>query len=139
MDVREYLGQLKNIDQRIQDKLNEANKWRDIAYGINSPLFGDKVQKTVDSNKMEEAIINSIEYYNECKELANDYVQLKHKIINEIDAVTNDSYYNLLKGYYIRGESITQLAMTLMQSPKQVRRNLNKAIDYLSENVLKCP
>ena len=33
METSQYLGQLKNIDRRIKDKIKEADRWRDIADG----------------------------------------------------------------------------------------------------------
>lgn len=157
MTTVEYLNQLKNIDRRIADKRDEAEKWRVIAYG-NRTVSTDRerVLKSIDPDKMGNAVIKAIEYEKEADTLAEWLIMLRHHIIEQIDGmedISDSRYYNILKGYYLRDMSFAAIGYELGFSTKQVARDYKKALvifeslyydeykelEILSSNVLICP
>ena len=116
MLTREYLGQLKNIDKRIRDKIEESERWYGIATGTGYTLKEINVQTSKKFDKMENAIIMAIQYEEESRELSVYLTKLKHHIIQQIDGMTNERYYNVLKDYYIRDMTIKDIAKNTQET-----------------------
>ena len=129
MTTREYLGQLNNINNRIRDKIEEAERWHDIAKGTGYTLKEINVQTSKKFDKMEDAVIMAMQYEEESRELSVYLTKLKHHIIGQIDGMTNETYYNVLKDYYVRDMTIKDIARKQNYSKKQMGRILDKAVD----------
>lgn len=130
MEVREYLWQLKNIDKRISDKMEEAQRWRDIAENVTSKLNKDKVQTSPKPDKMADAITNAIQYEKESQELARKLAEFKNKVSLMIDDIDDIRYYELLKKFFIFDMKYADIQSALDRSYRHVRRELDKAIEF---------
>lgn len=133
MTTREYLGQLKNIDKRIRDKIEEAERWYGIATGTGYTLKEINVQTSKKFDKMENAVIMAIQYEEESRELSVYLTKLKHQIIQQIDGMTNETYYNVLKDYYVRDMTIKDIAKKQDYSTRQITRILDSAVGVFEE------
>lgn len=129
MDAREYLWQLKNIDKRIEDKMEEAQRWRDIAENVTAKLNKDKVQTSPKPDKMADAITNAIQYERESQELARKLAEFKNKVSHMIDDIDDIRYYELLKKFFIFDMKYADIQSALDRSYRHVRRELDKAIE----------
>ena len=129
MNTREYLSQLKNIDKRIRDKIEESERWYGIATGTGYTLKEINVQTSKKFDKMEDAVIMAMQYEEESRELSVYLTKLKHHIIGQIDGMTNETYYNVLKDYYVRDMTIKDIARKQNYSTKQMGRIFDKAVD----------
>ena len=105
MTDREYLNQLKNIDRRIKDKLEEEQRWRDIATNTTSKLSDMKVQTSKNPDPMGTAITKAVQYQRESAELAVKMVELKNTITMQIDNIGDDKAYNILKMIFVQGKN----------------------------------
>ena len=153
MTTIEYLGQLKNIDRRIKDKIEEADKWRQIADSRKSPALNEKVQGTRKMDKEADAYTLAADYEIESRLLAAELSKLKNCVIKQIDGIDDELFYNILKSFYIQEKSFTEIAAEEGYSYKQIKRQYEVAIKYfdkkygiiyadtqkLSYNVHKCP
>lgn len=128
MTDREYLNQLKNIDRRIKDKLEEEQKWRDIATNTTSKLSDMKVQTTKDPDPMGTAITKAVQYQRESAELAVKLVELKNTITMQIDDIGDDKAYNILKMLFVQGKNYSQVAVELNRSYRHTIREIDAAI-----------
>lgn len=128
MDTKTYLGQLKNIDRRIKDKIEEAEKWKYIAVGTSSGMESDKVQTSPRYDKMGDAVSLAVDYEKESRELARRLTLLKHKVIEQIDQMESELFYNILKEYYIKNMSLAQISVELGYSYRQTTRFYREAL-----------
>lgn len=133
MTTKEYLGQMRNIDRLIKDKLDEASKWRNIATNISVSIGEINVQTTKRPDKMSEAISLALDYEAESNMLATELVKIKHKITRQIDMIGDSMYYNILKSHYIREQSIVELAVEYNYSYKQMGRYFKRALFAFEE------
>lgn len=152
MNVKQYLGQMKNIEKRIKDKLLEAESWRLIAQGTTVGNNPDKVQTSPSYDKMGDAVAQAIDYEQESLDLAKRLTELKHTITKQIDGMADELHYNILKTHYIQGKSLMEIAVIEHYSYKQLKRHYDEAlIEFekmyknqfvsviMSTNVHKCP
>lgn len=128
MTDREYLNQLKNIDRRIKDKLEEEQRWRDIATNTTSKLSDMKVQTSKDPDPMGTAITKAVQYQRESAELAVKLVELKNTITMQIDCIGDDTAYNILKMLFVQGKNYSQVAVELDRSYRHTVREIDVAI-----------
>lgn len=153
MDTKEYLSQLWNIDNRIKDKMKEANRWRDIAESTGGNNYNERVQTSRKYDNLGDAVAKAVDCENESNELAKELIYLKNKIIKQIDNIGNELYYNILKYYYVEEYGLGRIAVIENYSYKQLKRYYNQAlecfeekygeeylnIEKMSTNVHKCP
>lgn len=130
MDAREYLWQLKNIDKRIEDKMEEAHRWRDIAENVTSKLNKDKVQTSPKPDKMADAIVNAIQYEKESEELARKLAEFKNKVSRMIDDIDDIRYYEVLKNFFVFDMKYAEVQTVMDRSYRHVRRELDSAIEF---------
>ena len=128
MTDREYLNQVKNIDKRIKYKLDEEQKWRDIATNTTSKLSDMKVQTSKDPDPMGTAITKAVQYQRECAALAVQFVELKNTITMQIDNVGDDKTYNILKMLFVQGKDYSEVAVELKRSYRHTVREIDAAI-----------
>ena len=133
MNTKEYLGQMKNIDRRIKDKLDEAEKWRGIAISTSVNIGEVSVQTSKKPDKMGDAVALALDYEEECRQLAICLIDIKHKITQQIDSMENVVYYNILKSHYIRGNKLEIVADEIGYSLKQTNRLYKKALMNFEE------
>lgn len=129
MTVKTYLGQLKNIDRRIKDKISEADRWREIAKNPSSAIKEIQVQTSIKPDKMGDAVALAVTYEKESEELAKQLTEFKHKIIIQIDGIGDETYYNLLKSYYIMNMTYEEISATENKSYRHVKRIFQDALD----------
>lgn len=132
METSQYLGQLKNIDRRIKDKIKEADRWRDIADGRTSIAITERVKSSKKYDRQGDAIAIAIDFEEESRLMAIQLENLKYKIIKQIDEIDNELYYNILKSFYIQEKSFTEIAAEEGYSYKQIKRYFDKSIEYFN-------
>ena len=133
MTTIEYLGQLKNIDRRIKDKIEEADKWRQIADSRKSPALNEKVQGTRKMDKEADAYTLAADYEIESRLLAAELSKLKNCVIKQIDGIDDELFYNILKSFYIQEKSFTEIAAEEGYSYKQIKRQYEVAVKCFDE------
>ena len=126
-----YLSQLKNIDNRIKDLLKEADKWFDIATSTGSIDYAqDKVQTSPNPDRIGDLVGKVVDYQERCKRLANEKIELKHTIIEQIRGLQGDEMsYNILYGRYVENKSLNRLAVENEYSYRRIKGLHKKAID----------
>lgn len=129
MNAREYLWQLKNIDKRIEDKMDEAQRWRDIAENTTSKLSKDKVQTSPKPDKMADAITNAVMYEQESEEIAKKLTEFKHKVTLQIDEIDDFRHYDALKMFFVRDMTYVQMQAQMDKSYRHVRREVDRAVE----------
>lgn len=129
MNAREYLWQLKNIDKRIKDKMDEAQRWRDIAENTTARIDEDKVQTTLKPDKMADAITNAVQYERESEALARRLTEFKHHVTLQIDNIDDIRHYDALKMFFVKDMTYVQMQAQMDKSYRHVRREVDRAID----------
>lgn len=129
MTTKKYLSQLFNIDSRIKNKNAEAEMWREMAtsIGVNSS-DSDRVQKTSSKEKMADAVARAIDSEEEARKLATKLVDLKKRIISQIDAIENNLYYNILVEYYLQNMSLSEISDQENYSYQQIKRKYKDSL-----------
>lgn len=128
MTDRDYLSQLRNIDQRIRAKMEEEQRWRDIAVNTGAKITDIKVQTSKNQDPMGNAVTKAVEFQRESAELAVQLIDLKHTIIEQIDNLGDDKAYLILKMVFVQNKTYAEVAVALNRSYRHAVREIENSI-----------
>jgi len=111
MTAKEYLGQIRTYDKRIERKIDELDRLRSLAVGTSgSGMNPDKITAPdPDPHKMEKCITRYVELENEINEMIDGYVELRDKIINEIHTIGDVRYEEILYLRYVQFRRLEEI------------------------------
>ena len=109
MDAREFLGQLKKLDQMIQNKLVEKKQWLQISMGTSGQSDGERVQSSGSKEKMADAVVKALEMEDEINAYIDMLVDTKKDILNVIERL-NAKEYDFIHKHYVQGFALKKIA-----------------------------
>lgn len=125
MTAKEYLRQLKYLDNRINAKLLEREQIRTIAEKTTVSL-SEKVQ-TSSRNKMDDVVVRLVELEELINKDIDKLVYLKEEAGQLIDKLVNERYKWALKERYIKFKSLSWLSDSTGLGVDGVRSLLKRA------------
>lgn len=137
MDIKEYLNQIRYIDNEIQAHLEERSRLRQ-AIEIKTTSYNDnKVQET-NSNNYDERYIKYVDMADIINEKIDTLIDLKMKVSSEIDQLDKAEHRLLLRQRYINLKSFEEIAVCMSYDIRQVHRIHGNALQNMSQNVIEC-
>ena len=140
MTAREYLQQAYRLDQRINSDAEELERLKEMSASIASPFFGERVQRTRNTDAPFVRYIDKIIEQEEriSRELAL-YVDLKNEIRAAINEVEDTDEQLVLRYRYIHNYTWEKIGDELHADARTVRRWHNKALVHfrVPENPIK--
>lgn len=134
MTAREYLGQIRALDDLINAKQRELYRLRLSATSVSSPALGDKVHSGGDNRSM--LIIDKIiAMQEEINAEIGRLVDTKEEIRARIARVYNPQFIALLTDKYINGLTLEQIAEKMEITDKTACRWHGEALQiFRKEN-----
>ena len=108
MTAKEYLRQLKYLDNRINAKLLEREQIRTIAEKTTVSL-SEKVQ-TSSGNKIDDVVVRLVELEELINKDIDKLVELREEARNKINRISNDKYKIVLSMYYLSNKTFEDVA-----------------------------
>ena len=100
MTAKEYLSQAYRLDQRIDSNIAEITRLREMACGISSPSWEEKVQT---SRNTDAPFVRCLEKIMDLEKVVNGeidtLVDLKRQIRTTVDTVANAVSYTHLRAH----------------------------------------
>ena len=132
MTIKDYLKQAYKLDQRIDSHLEELARLREVAFGLSSPRYGDKVQTSMDGNAPFVTQIESIiRYEDRINAEIDTLVALKEQIHETVAAVGNPRDEIMLRSRYIDGKTWEQIAASFRVDVSTVYHWHREALRHL--------
>lgn len=123
MTNKEYLRQAYRLDQKINSDIEEVARLREMASSISSPVLGDKVQTSRNSDA---PFVRSIEKILMLEEKINreidTLVDLKQQMREVIAAVPDTDERMVLRYRYIHNLTWEQIGNELNADARTIRR-----------------
>ncbi len=118
MTAKEYLSQVKKIEQEIASKKRLLQKLRYTATNLSSPTFGDKVKSSPKDSNIVDKIIE-LENIIERKEL--ELIDKIAEINTNIELVCNPVLIAVLTDKYVNGISLSKIAENMNKAERTVQ------------------
>ena len=110
MTTAKYLSQIKEFDIKIDRKIAEKNRLREIATSTGGMNDGERVKSSTKRDQLGETVAKIIDTEKEIDKLIDVYVAKKQTIINQIDQIEDMNEYEILHLYFIDGYTLKECA-----------------------------
>ena len=119
-----YLNQIIRLEQKIRHAKEEIARRRDL---VSSPTIAgemkkDKIQTTLNLHRWEDSVVDIELLNNELAIMINSYIAKREQIIRQIDDMDLPLHVEILRGYYLQGKSLKQIAEENGYSHDHIRR-----------------
>lgn len=127
MTTKQYLLQVKLLDEKIQANKEALDALKAKLTNITSKFDDVKVQSSNQAN-FDETLADVIDTESKLTRDMCKYINLKYKILNEINAMEDNTLSVILFKRYILGKSLNQIAKELNYSYDHLRHLHLKAL-----------
>lgn len=114
MKADRYLQQIEKIDKLIENKIAEAERWKEIAMGSTSFSEGERVQSSGSKQKMADAVARYIDLEAEINAEIDLLVDKKQEIIRMIEQLPA-AEYDLLHKRYVMMKDLRDIAADISE------------------------
>ena len=123
MTVKEYLKKIKFLNTKINQKNKELDELRMILRTVGGIDYSKEcVQTSLSSGaNFEKAILRISELENLLDTEIDYFVDLKHKIINQIQSLDNRNYAEILYKHYIEFKKLEMIAVEMGYSYNRIK------------------
>ena len=138
-DAKKYLQQIRLYDSRINAKLAERDRLKDILTKITPTLRDDAVSGGFGSqDKFSEAMAKLLDLEAEIGREVDRFVDARNAVTATIDSVGDERLYRVLAGRYIQFKTWEQIACNMGVSYQWVCKLHGTALQAV-EKILKNP
>ncbi len=133
MTAKEYLGQARFLDMRINSKIQQVASLNELATKCTTTLSDMPKNPNRGDSRMADSVIKIIDLQDEINSDINKLVELKREIMGVIKAVPNMEYQTLLEKRYLCFITWEQIAVDMnysMQYTFRIHERALKEIDY---------
>lgn len=130
-EKKQYLSKYQNLDSMINRKLEECEKWRDLAEKI-TPTLSDMPKSQISGNRVESAVEHIVELEQEINRSVDELVKLRKDIESSLKTVKDDTLRKLLEYRYIDGMKWEEVAVKMKFDYRWVLRLHGKALTQLA-------
>ena len=132
---KEYLRQLHRLELCIEQRQEELNRLRELI-GSHAIDYGERVQTSPSADSIPNEVIRRAELEADISRKIERFLQLKHKIINEIQSLDNAVYVKILYMRYVEYKSLDEIAEKMNYSYRQVLRLHGTALKEFRKNLV---
>lgn len=133
MTAKEYLGQARYLDNRINSKIQQVASLNDLATKCTATITGMPHSPNHSTSSMEDAITKIIDLQGEiCKDM-NLLVETKAEIVALIKQVGNPDYQTLLEERYLCFLPWEQIAVDMDYEIRWVYQMHGRALEAVQE------
>ncbi|MCI8430472.1 MAG: hypothetical protein HFI16_09535 [Lachnospiraceae bacterium] len=134
MTVKEYLQQLQRLDVMIDQRIQEKAELQERLLGTGGVDYTrERVQTGSKGSAAYEAkVIRMIDLETKIDNLIDQYVDLKHRIIGEIQGMKKTDHIKLLYMKYVENKKLEQIADEMNYTYQYVREMHRAALKEFS-------
>lgn len=133
MQTKEYLQQISKLNKMINNKLIELAQMKEMAYSIKGIVRDANVMSFSDPDKTGCAYTKIEEMEQEINSMIDNYIDIKEKIIKQIDSIEEENLYNILFLRYIEKKRFEDIAVEIDKSWRQTIRLHGTALKKFEE------
>lgn len=138
MTAKEYLSQVKNLNDSVNNKIIDLQKLRDNVLSIKSTSYGDRVQNNNNNDSLSNTVAKIIDMQEDINKDIDNLIDLKCKIGNEIATLNNPLHITLLHKRYIHLSKWEQIAVDMNYDIRQIYRIHGRALQEFNKDVIQC-
>lgn len=138
MDAKQYLRQLRRLDDMVNAKLDQVHELRCLAEKVTSAPSLDGVRSSFGQDKMAEVVAKIVDLESSINRDIDELIDLKTSIIALVDSLEDDDYRLILTYRYLNFKTWEQIAVDMGYTYRHVTRLHGQALLGMKD-VLECP
>lgn len=135
MTAKEYLNRAFLLDQRVNLKIEQIRRIRDLSEKCTSLITGMPKTKNGEQSRLEEAVCRIMDCENELNTDIDKLVDVKREITQAIDSVPDVALRTLLEMRYLCFKSWDDIAVEMFVSANHVFKMHRLALQYIDEYI----
>lgn len=132
MKAKEYLKQIEKLDKCINQRQIECDSYRLLAEATGGIQYGDRVQTSPQGDTLEKKVVRYVQLEQDINDMIDRFVDLKHKIIDEIQGLSEVKHIDILFKKYVQYKSLEQIAVEMNYTYQYVRELHGYALQEFS-------
>lgn len=128
MKSKRYLRQVREADMRVNNLISEKEQLATLAECAGAIPISEKVQSSPRADKMENAIIRMVQIEMKLDEKIDSYIYFKHRVIEQLEDIGDERYYNLLYKRYIEYKDFVIIAREMGYEYRSILNLHGKAL-----------
>lgn len=133
MTAKEYLGQARFLDMRINSKIQQVASLNELATKCTTTISDMPKNPNRGDSRMADSVIKIIDLQDEINSDINKLVELKREIMGVIKAVPNMEYQTLLEKRYLCFITWEQIAVDMNYSMQYTFRIYERALKEIDQ------
>lgn len=133
LSAREYLGQLEELDIKINQELEQLEEMKIGAGGVGAIDYSKDRVQTSPVNALEKRVCSYVDFEERLNSHIDNFVDAKEQIIAEIRGLHHKHYINILYKIYVQFKSIREAAGEMKISYSYAVELHKKALKAFSE------
>ena len=135
MTAKEYLGQARFLDMRINSKIQQVASLNELATKCTATISDMPRNPNRGGSRMADAVIKIIDLQEEINRDIDKLVELKREIMEVIRAVPNAEYQTVLEKRYLCFSAWEQIAVDMNYSIQHIYRLRDRALNEITPPV----
>ncbi len=131
-DAKEYLNQVRLLDTRINNKLEELSRLRAMVTKITTTLKADVVGGGGNQDKVGDAVARIVDLQCEINEAVDDYVDRSREIAATIDQIADADQLAVLHKRYFEYKKWEEIACEMFMTYRNVCYIHGRALQSVS-------
>ncbi len=136
MTAREYLGQLWELDRKIQQCMRQVEELKQAATGISAMTAGERVQTSGKSDRISSMVGQYVDLQQRIEAMIAQYMEKKTEILGQILDVKDDRHEEILFMRYVQGKSFDTIADELGYTYKWISHLHSQALKEFENTFL---
>lgn len=133
LTAKQYLGQLRVIDTKINQKMEELADLMTAATSTGAIDYSKDRVQTSPQNAQENRIYKYVDLDAEINREIDEFVDIKHRVTKEIQELNVDYYIKILFKVYVQYKTVKDAANEIGLSYQYVRDLHKKALEAFEE------
>ena len=109
MNAKDFMLQLKKLDKLIENKIAEAQRWREIANNTTANMSGERVQSSGSHDTIGKAICSYMDLDREITRRIDELIDKKKEVLDVIEQL-NATEYDVLHKIYFQDFTLQEVA-----------------------------
>lgn len=135
MTAKEFLNRPWELNQRIKDKLENAERLRQELYGRGISYDNTSHSPNSSMDALGRAVARVVDFEKEADEMIDQLVALKIEVEHQIAVLDDRRYRRILEERYLFFASFDKIAAELGYSKKHIYRLHDEAVNALDEKL----
>lgn len=137
MTAREYLGQLWELDRKIQRCMRQVEELKLAAMGTSAMTAEERVQTSRKNDRVLSTVGQYVDLQQRIETMIAQYMEKKTEILGQILDVKDDRYEEILFMRYVQGKSFDAIADELGYTYKWISHLHSQALKEFENTFLR--